>query len=278
MILSKRKQLRHIVFSVLALMLSLAVVFPLAYGFLGAFKTPEEFSKYPPTVLPEDFTNLENFSEAFKAMPFARYLLNSFVVALIASTFRLVFAILAAYAFAYYEFPGKKIIFVLVLATMIFPADTLLVTNYLTVSKMGLLDTYLGMCITSFVGASHMFILRQKFKTIPRDLHSAATVDGCGSMGFLFQIVLPVCRPLLVTLFVQSFLSSWNSYLWPLLVTNNPEMRTLQVGVTMMTSMDSDNYHIMLAGVTLTFLPSLILFVILQKNLKGGSLDGALKG
>ena len=161
---------------------------------------------------------------------------------------------------------------------MMLPGDTLMVTNYLTVSRLNLLDTYLGMCITSFVGASQMFMLRQNFRTIPRALRDAARLDGCSDLRFLRSVVLPVSRPVLLTLCVQSFINLWNAYLWPLLVTNRDEMRTVQVGVTMLTAVGNTNYHLILAAVTLTLLPSFVMFIILRKNIVKGMTSGALVG
>ena len=274
----KRTQLFNVLTPVAAIAVGFIIIFPLLYGVLGAFKTPAEFSTYPPTLFPESFTNFDNFKEAMDKMPFWRYMFNSLIVATISSVVRITFAVLAAYSFAFYDFKGKNFLFFVLLATMMFPGDTLLVTNYLTVTQLGLLDTYLGMCITSFVGASQMFMLRQNFRTIPRALHDAAELDGCGDIRFLTSVLLPISKPVLITLLVQSFITSWNSYLWPLLVTNSTDMRTVQVGVSMLTSIEDTNYYLVLAGVTLTLIPSLILFIILRRNITKGMTAGALVG
>lgn len=273
-----KRRLFNILTPVAAIAVGIVIVFPLLYGVFGAFKTPAEFSSYPPTVLPESFGNLDNFKNALNQMPFWRYMGNSLIVASISSVVRITFAVLAAYAFAFFEFRGKNLLFFVLLATMMFPGDTLLVTNYLTVTRLGLLDTYIAMCITSFVGASQMFMLRQNFKTIPRDLRNAAELDGCGDFRFITNVLLPIAKPVLITLLVQSFITSWNSYLWPLLVTNTTNMRTIQVGVSMLTSLEDYNYYLILAGVTLSLLPSLILFVIMRRNISKGMTAGALVG
>ena len=121
-------------------------------------------------------------------------------------------------------------------------------------------------------------MLRQNFRTIPRALHDAAELDGCGDIRFLTSVLLPISKPVLITLLVQSFITSWNSYLWPLLVTNSTDMRTVQVGVSMLTSIEDTNYYLVLAGVTLTLIPSLILFIILRRNITKGMTAGALVG
>ena len=273
-----QRQAENIAVQLLALVVGFVIVFPIVYGIFGAFKSPAEFSAYPPTFLPQSFAYFENFQNAFAQVPFLRFALNSFLVGVLASTLRLSFAALAAYAFVFYEFRLKKILFFLVLATMMLPGDTLLITNYLTITRLGLLDTYLGMAITSFVGAAQMFMLRQNFKTLPRSLKEAGEMDGCGDIRFLLAILLPISKPVLLTLYVQSFVTVWNAYLWPLLVTNTTKMRTVQVGITMITSFEETNYYLVLAGVALTLIPSFILFIFLRRSITRGMTAGALVG
>lgn len=273
-----QRQTENIAVQLLALVVGFVIVFPIVYGIFGAFKSPAEFSAYPPTFLPQSFAYFENFQNAFAQVPFLRFALNSFLVGVLASTLRLSFAALAAYAFVFYEFRLKKILFFLVLATMMLPGDTLLITNYLTITRLGLLDTYLGMAITSFVGAAQMFMLRQNFKTLPRSLKEAGEMDGCGDIRFLLAILLPISKPVLLTLYVQSFVTVWNAYLWPLLVTNTTKMRTVQVGITMITSFEETNHYLVLAGVALTLIPSFILFIFLRRSITRGMTAGALVG
>lgn len=275
----KRRQLwGGIAVQAAALALGLVIIFPIVYGILGAFKSPAEFSAYPPTFWPESFAYTRNFRDAFARVPFLRFGFNSLVVAFIGTVMRLLFAVLAAFAFAFYDFRCKNVLFLAVLATMMLPGDTLLVTNFLTVSRLRLLDSYLGMAITSFVGATQMFMLRQSFLTFPRELKDAGQVDGCGDLRFLATVLLPMSKPVLVTLFVQSFVTLWNAYLWPLLVTNSNHMRTIQVGITMITSFEDTNYHLVLAGVALSLLPSFLLFILLRRNIQRNMTAGALVG
>ena len=273
-----KKRLRYVLLDALTLGLGLLVIFPIVYGFCGAFKTASEFASQPPTVLPKSFFNFENFRTVLRQLPIARYFFNSLVVAVLVSSVKLILAVLAAYAFVYYRFHGRKVLFFVILATMMLPADTLLVTNYQTVARMGLLNTYLGMSIVSFVGASQMFMLRQAFKKIPPALREAAVLDGCGDLRFLFRMLLPVCRPVLVTLFVQSFVATWNTYLWPLIVTTHNEMRTIQVGISFITSTEGTNYEIILAGVMLSLVPALFVFLFLRGSISKAMTDGALVG
>lgn len=264
--------------SFLALVIGLIVVFPILYGVLGSFKSDAEFFSVPPTLFPTSFAYTDNFEAVFRQIPVMRLFLNSLIVALMTASVRLFFAMLAAYAVAFYAFRFKNLLFLIVLGTMMLPADTLIVTNYQTVARMGLLNSYLGMSIVSFVGASQMFMLRQNFLSVPREMREASALDGCDDICFLVYVLAPMSRPILATLFVQGFINTWNAYLWPLLVTNHDLMRTIQVGITMLTTYEDTNYNQVLAGVTVSLIPALILFIFLRKNITRSMTAGALVG
>ena len=274
----RRKELvEEIVVSLVAIALGLIIIFPLIYCFLSSFKTPSEF--LDPKLLPSSFLNLDNYKAALERGNLLRYILNSFVIALLGSAIRLIFSILAAYVFAFYDFKGKNVVFFIILGTMMIPSDVLLATNYLTVSRLHLLNTYMGVMVVSFVSASATFMLRQRFKTIPRDMREAASMDGYGDIWFILRVLLPITRPVVTTLFVQSFISLWNSYLWPLIATaSSPEMRTVMVGITRLNSWEDENYQLVMAGVVISLIPSIILFLVMRRSLRKGGLEGSLVG
>jgi sn-glycerol 3-phosphate transport system permease protein len=261
-----------------ALFIGFILIFPIIYCVCTAFKPRSELSVFPPTVLPSSFGNFENFRTVFRMAPLFRFMLNSLIVSAMGSVLRIVFALLAAYALAYFDFKGKKPVFFLLLGAMMLPADTLLVTNYLTVSRMRLLNTYFGMCVTSLAGASQMFMLRQNFKTIPRTLRDAAFIDGCGDLRYLLFVIVPLSRPVIFTLLVQSFVTFWNAYMWPLLVTTRPSMYTVQVGVTMLTDPLDTNFSVVTAALSVLFIPSFMLFSVLRRNLLEGITAGSAVG
>lgn len=273
-----RQKAKETALGILCLLLGCVLLFPLFYGLMGAFKTPAEFIAYPPTVLPGSFSNLENFAYVFTAAPMLRYFWNTLLVSVLSAGVRLIMALLAAYAFAFYDFRGKKFLFFLILATMMLPADTLVITNYQTVARLGLLDTYLGIAVVSFVGASQMFMLRQLFLTSPKPIREAAMIDGCGDMRFIAFILTPMSTPALLTLFLQCFIAQWNAYLWPLLVTNTNEMRTVQIGITMLTTLEGTNYETVLAGAALVMVPSVLLFLSLRRSITRTVDGGAIVG
>ena len=274
----RRKELiEEIVVSLVAIALGLVIIFPLIYCFLSSFKTPSEF--LDPKLLPSSFLNLDNYKAALERGNLLRYILNSFVIAFLGSAIRLIFSILAAYVFAFYDFKGKNVVFFMILGTMMIPSDVLLATNYLTVSRLHLLNTYMGVMVVSFVSASATFMLRQRFKTIPRDMREAASMDGYGDLWFILRVLLPITRPVVTTLFVQSFISLWNSYLWPLIATaSSPEMRTVMVGITRLNSWEDENYQLVMAGVVISLIPSIILFLIMRRSLRKGGVEGSLVG
>jgi len=274
----KKRFLKDIFFTLIALFIGLVIIFPILYCVATSFKTRAELSVFPPGFLPDNFTNFENFRTVFRMAPFMRFLLNSLIVSGMGSSLKISFAVLAAYAFANFNFSGKRILFLIVLGTMMLPADTLVVTNYIAIVRLNLLDNYLGLCITSLVGASQMFMLRQNFKTIPQAYRDAAFIDGCGDLHYLALVVIPLARPVVLTLLVQSFITFWNAYLWPLLVTNRIEMRTVQIGIAMLTNPLDTNYSVVLAAVTLLLIPSLFLFSLLRAAIVKGIGAGALVG
>ena len=264
-----------------AICIGLVLIFPVIYCVMGAFKTPAEFMR--PKLLPESFSYTQNFRDALARAPLFRYMVNSCIMALIGTVVRLVLSTSAAYVFSHYSFRGKNLLFYLLLGTMMLPGDILLMSNYSTVSHMGLLNSvpglYLAMCITSFVSASQMFMLRQRFLGIPKDLRNAALIDGCGDIRYIVQVLVPICKPIIVTLFVQSFITLWNSYLWPMIITaNSPDMRTIMVGITRLNSWEDTNYELVLAGVTLSLIPSMLLFIIMRRSMRKGGTEGSLVG
>ena len=256
--------------------LALLTVFPVLYAFFGSFRSAGEFARVPVRLLPDSFLHFDSYVQVFTRVPMARYFLNSLGTTALVCLVKMGMAILAAYAFAFYTFPFRGFLFALLLGTMMLPADTLIVTNYQTVSRLGLIDTWAGIAAVSFVGASQMFMLRQAFSQSPRALRDAAFLDGCGDLRYLWTVLVPVCRPVIVTLLIQAFVAQWNAYLWPLLVTNSNQTRTVQVGITMLTGAGDTNYQVVLAGACAAMTPPVVLFIVIRRRLTGAMTRGAL--
>ena len=260
----------------LNLVVGLVIVFPLIYALFSSFKSASDMSTYPPKLFPAVWTT-ENYISVFDLTPIFRYMLNSAVMSIAGTLMRLITASLAAFSFAFYEFRGKKLLFFLILGTMMIPGEAVLVANYINVSRAGMMDTYLGMTIVYAVSASGIFIIRQHMRTLPTALHDAALIDGCSDLRFLLSIVLPCSTPVLYTVGISSIVNLWNAYLWPLMITNKQTMRTVKVGITMLSDTDNHAYHTEMAGTCFILIPSILVFLLFQRKIVSGITTGAVK-
>lgn len=262
---------------ILCLFLAFSMIFPIFYAVSVSFMEQKAVLASPPNLLPPKVT-FENYVTAFTRTTLGRYMINSFVIALVCSISRVLLATMCAFPFAFMEFKGKKLLFMLAVSTMMIPPDVLIVSNYGIISKMGLINTYLGVCSVFLVSAANIFMLRQHFLTFSKSLQEAAYIDGCGNIRFFTNILLPVSRPVLTTVFLSSFVSVWNQYTWPMLVTNRNELRTIQVGITMLKDRESAVFGPVMAGVVIALIPTVLLFVLFQKNIVAGMMSGSVKG
>lgn len=249
----------------------------LLYAVLISFMEPSQVLAGGVNLIPKKWT-LENYKTALTSAPLMRFMLNSLILALGASVVRLAVSSLAAFAFAFLDFPCKNVIFMVMLATIMIPADIVLVANYRTVSSLGLINTYLGMMIVFFVSAMNIFQLRQSFLTFAVSLKEAAHIDGCSNFKFFLTILLPTNVSTLLTVFITAFIGTWNTYLWPLLVTNQTDMRTVQVGITMLNFSEGTVYGPIMAASTIVMIPTLFLFFAFQKKIVAGMMSGGVKG
>jgi ABC-type glycerol-3-phosphate transport system permease component len=256
---------------------AISMIFPLYTGLVTSLLGPDNLSTYPPKLFPVEF-RLQNYIDATRQAPLLRFILNSFIQSSGVMVLQLVFASLAAYAFAFLPFKGKQVIFLVFLSTMMIPWESTIIPNYLFIQKIGWDDTYPGLIAPFMATAFGTFLLRQFFMTLPKDLYDAAIIDGCSHLRYLVTIVLPLSRPALGTLAVYSFLQTYNQYLWPLLITNSTDMRTVQIGITMLQVFEREQWQIVLAGVVTVMIPTLALFVVANRQLIRGLTAGALKG
>lgn len=263
--------------AIAATALGLVVVFPMIYAFNASFFRIQDFASSPPRFFPESLS-LHNYRRALGESLLATFMLNSLLVSIIGSTLRMIVAVLAAFAVALLRFRGRTLLFFLILGTMMLPPDALIIENYLTISRLGLVDSYLGIMSVYLLGPVQMFMLRQSFKTIPQTYREAAAIDGCSDLRFLLSVVLPMSRSIVLTLWLHSFVTIWNTYLWPLLVTNKPHMRTVQVGITMLGYAESLDYGPIFAAISLLVIPSVVVFLLLRKRIVSGIASGTIVG
>jgi sn-glycerol 3-phosphate transport system permease protein len=238
-------------------------ILPLAYAIWTAFH-PGEFSTH---FVPTAPLTLQNFVKAWNAAPFARYFLNTIILCAMILAAQLVLCTLAAYAFARFEFPGRNVLFALVLVQLMVMPDVLLVENYRTMSALGLRDTILAIGLPYMASAFGIFLLRQTFKTVPKELDEAARIEGCTPLQVLWKVYVPLARPVYLAYALVSVSYHWNNFLWPLIITNSVESRPLTVGLQVFSSTDQGiDWSIITAATLLTTAPLLLAFLLFQRQ------------
>ncbi len=254
---------------------AIAMIMPFAWMVSTSFKEAGGIFTYPPRWIPSRFV-LDNYLDAWRAAPFGRYFLNSIFVASAVTLGQLITCSLAAYAFARLDFPGKSLLFLLVLSTIMIPLQLTIIPSFLVLRELKWLDTYYALIVPFTVSAFGTFLLRQTFMTIPQELEDAAKLDGCSRLGFLWRIVLPLSKPPLASLALFTFMGTWNDYLWPLIMTNSQEMRTLQIGLRFLVSQEGGSrWGIFMAATVMVSLPIIIFYLLVQKQfVKGIALTG----
>ncbi len=267
------KSLRYLLLTVLAIV----VIFPLYMTVVNSLLRPSQIAARPPTFFPTN-PQWSSYSSAWNAGHMSRYLLNSAIQTLIITVGQLVTAILAAYAFAFLEFPLKRTLFLVFLSTLMVPFEVTIVTNLATINDLGWYNSYQGLAVPFLATGFGAFLLRQAFLQVPRDLQDAASLDGYGHWKFMTRVAVPLARPAVAALGVFAFLGAWNQYLWPLLVTKDEKYRTVQIGLKQLRATSIDQVNVTFAGVIIAALPLVILLLLFQKQLVRGLTAGAVKG
>jgi ABC-type glycerol-3-phosphate transport system permease component len=253
------------------------ILFPLYMTVVDSLQPIGKLLTFPPDFWP-DAPRWSNYRAAMTDIPMPRYLLNSFIVAALITVGQVATSALAAYAFSFMRFPLRSALFFLFLSTMMVPWEVSVIPNFQTVQRLDWLDTYQALTVPFLATAFGTFLLRQHFMTLPRELKDAADIDGYGDLRFLLFVVVPLSRAALATLAVFSFLQAWNQYLWPLLVTNDPNMRTVQIGIASLQAEEVQRTNVVLAGTIIALLPMLFLVIAFQRFLVRGLTAGAVKG
>jgi sn-glycerol 3-phosphate transport system permease protein len=257
-----------------AWLLAVLWVLPLLYAFWSAFH-PAEFSTRFELLAP---LTLENFARAWEVAPFARYFLNTFILVTMILVAQFIICTLAAYAFARYQFLGREIVFVLVLVQLMIMPDVLIVENYRIMSTFGLVDTIRAIGLPYMASAFGIFLLRQTFKTVPKELEEAARVEGASPLQILWKVYVPLARPVYVAYGLVSVSYHWNNFLWPLVITNSVETRPLTVGLAIFAAPESGvDWSIITAGTLLAVAPLLIAFLLFQRQFVQSFMRAGLK-
>jgi sn-glycerol 3-phosphate transport system permease protein len=260
------------------LLIGSAIVFffPIFFAIVASFLSSAELhsGNYMPSRI-----GFENYKSAFQSVPLMKFLINSFIVSISVMLGQLLLCSLAAYAIVFVPFNGRKYFFFLFISTMLIPWEATIIPNFITILNIGWMNTYRGLSVPFLAIAFGIFLLRQHFLTIPKELFESAQIDGCSRFRYFHSFVLPLSKPVLIALGIYGFLTTWNMYLWPLLVTSNEDVRTVQIGIKMMIAQEaSTSWNMVMAGVVIILLPTLLLLFLGLNHLRRGLMSGALKG
>ena len=257
---------------------ALIMIFPFYWMITGAFKTWTEVNLIPPTLFPQNPFNIENFVYAFKTAPFGRYFINS-MLALVGCIVTCAFTtILAAYAFSRLRFPGRELIFSLLLSLMMVPYEMIIITNYRTIVSWNLHDTIWALILPFMSSIFYTYILKGFFDSVPESLYQAAKVDGCSDWKYLWRVMVPMAKSSLATIILLNAIATWNSFLWPMIATNSKNVRTLPFGLYAFMTEGGQRNERMMAASTIVVIPMIIIFLFARKYIISGMSRGGIKG
>ena len=261
----------------LLVIFAIITVFPFYWMISSSLKSGFEVIQTPPTMLPENVM-WSNYSTAFSMAPFGRYFINTIIVTVLSIISTVVISILSAFAFSHLEFKGRDLIFSIFIASMMIPGEVLIVNNFKTISNLGMIDTYTSLFIPYAASVLYIYMLREFFLTVPKPLYYAAKIDGAGDWKFLWKVLVPIAKPSIITISILVGINSWNAFLWPLLVTNNENMRVLATGLTAFQSDAGNQYELLMAASSIITVPIVGVYVFLRKKIMNGISLGGTKG
>ncbi len=259
---------------------ALIVLFPFYWMLLSSVKS---FSAYNSEYIPQFFTTsptLENYITAFTAVPLGKYFLNTLIFTVATTAIMMIVIIPAAFAFARLEFKGKNLLFTLFLSLMMIPSELVVITNYVTITNLDLRNTFTGLIFPSVMSVFYIYLLKENFSQIPDQLYYAAKVDGTSDLKYLFKVMIPICRPTIITIIILKVIECWNSYVWPRLVTDDEAYFLVSNGIQTIrqSGFGRENVPAMMAAVVAVSLPLIVLFLIFRKKIMAGVVRGGTKG
>ncbi|MCA1992922.1 MAG: carbohydrate ABC transporter permease [Coleofasciculus sp. S288] len=258
--------------------IALLMLFPLVWLISTSLKSPtENIFQFPPQLLPSQPT-LQNFVQVWQTHPFGTYLFNSIIVATLTVSLNLLLCSLAAYPLARLDFRGRDLIFTGIVSTIMIPFQIVMIPLYILTVQLGLKNTYLGVIFPGIASAFGIFLLRQAFQGVPKELEEAARIDGCSELGLWWNVMLPAVRPALVTLAIFVFIGAWSDFLWPLIVLDRPEYYTLPLGVATLAGTFSLDWRLIAAGSVISIAPVLLFFLFMQRYIVPTDIGSGVKG
>lgn len=272
------KTIKTVIIYIILGIIAVLMLFPLVWLVSTAFKSPSEnIFQFPPQFIPRQPT-FQNFIKVWQTNPFGRYLFNSSFVALLTVSLNLLFCSLAAYPLARLNFKGRDGIFTAIIATIMIPFQIVMIPLYILTVQLELRNSYLGIIFPSIASAFGIFLLRQAFQSVPKELEEAARIDGCSELGIWWNVMIPAVKPALITLAIFVFIGSWSDFLWPLLVLDQPEFYTMPLGVATLAGTFSLDWRLIAAGSVISIAPVLLLFLILQRYIVPTDAGSGVKG
>lgn len=266
---------------VLMILTTIVFLFPLAWSIICSLKTENKIVSYPPKWIPDHIT-FENYKLVLDKYPYMQWMFNSIFLTVTSTIFVLIIASMAAYAFARLEFRGKKIIFTLIISMLLIPIQAYIVPLFILVSKLNLLNTYAAIILVAGANVTSVFILTSFFKTIPKEIEEAARIDGCKDFRIFATIMLPLSKSALSTVAILTFIANWNNFLWPMISIRSNYLKPLTVGIAQFMGGASSNasflYGLSLAGACMAIIPSMIVFLLLQRFFVEGIASSGIKG
>ena len=259
---------------------ALLVLFPFYWMLLTSVKS---YGSYNAEYIPKLFTlspTLSNYGEAFRAVPLGKYFLNTVIFTLATTAVMLIVTVLAAFAFARLNFPGKDLVFTLFLSLMMIPSELVVITNFVTITDMDLRNTFLGLILPSVTSVFYIYLLKENFSQVPDELYYAAKVDGTSDLKYLFKVMIPICQPTIVTVTILKVIECWNSFVWPRLITDDANYYLVSNGIQEIreNGFGRENIPAMMAAVVVISLPLIILFLVFHKKIMAGVARGGTKG
>lgn len=273
----KRTEFKHYLYLILLVMMASAAVIPLYWMLITALQQPTLTVTFPPEWFPSNPT-LFNFKRFLERQYVWRWTLNSLLVAVTVTGAQLLVCVMAGYSFAKKKFPGKDLFFWMYVGSMMVPSQVTLVPLYITMSKLGFINTYYGLVLPAIAAPFGVFLMKQFMSSLPTELIEAAKIDGCSEWGTFTKIILPLSKPGLAVLGIFTFVGQWNEFVWPLIITNTSAMRTLPIGLTLLQEEVPMQYGLLMAGATFAAIPMLVIFFSFQRYFLKGVTVGALKG
>lgn len=275
-----RKNVRNVITYFFLSIWAVIVLFPFYWMILSSIKG---YGAYSSEYIPKFYTlspTMQNYADAFTTVPLARYLMNTVVFTLVTTAIMLFVIVLAAFAFARMDFKGKNIVFTLFLSLMMIPNELVVITNFTTITNLGLRNTFTGLILPSVTSIFYIYLLKENFAQVPDELYYAAKVDGTSDLRYLRRVMLPICRPTIITVVILKVIECWNSYIWPRLITDDPNYYLVSNGIQEIreNGFGRENIPAMMAAVVVISIPLIILFLVFRKKIMAGVARGGTKG